>query len=759
MNSAAAHPTPNPEQSARSQDADFGSSLNEKDSQHSAKNPVFGDVEPSVQKRINGCTPLSGDSENPLDPSHINNVHAHDSSGSCAAVSETAAEDSFSDAAVDVTKLDIPGADFSDDVAPLLVESTVEQLEEVSAFFEAAKAAESPGQLKRARIQSRVFSVMQYRQHPETGEIMLTQEQIDEGLATLADRVHKYAYVWHDRDRLVAVDEGTGEPFCVGIKGLHAHLVLWMTEDRPTIRTVSDAFSIPAARVKPPREIAAQDGIDEHKGRNAAEKAFFDLSEYLVHESRGRSSLPGVHQPERHYLVDKTQDGNPGKYQYGRGRVVANFDFSKELDAHMAGRKSAAEGATSLRSRKVKLRRAVMDGMPLREAREKDRDAYADDLPRLEKLAREYEEISGQQIASQIGSVWRKSLVVATGRTRAGKDTLLGELASQLTWLAKLAGFSWYSVSPAGKNTLEGVGRAEIVHHEDMRYKLLPGYDEALRYFDPNQAVEAGTRFTNTAAPTPRLIMVSSSETLYSLGYTLKRRMTSEYLAEVASDPQRRPRHPLDIDEFLYRVAWHVEVSKPEGAGDDVEVIRDGMMVAISRVREGTDEPRIQRVTTRGGEFIGGIRTQHTLEPVAVIRGCENAARFLALSIVQERNPDVVESMPDDRWDELSSGREAIVEGAHAEQMRLEAAREAAAELAEIHRERQALRDAEERRRAQEAAERERELATLQHQVRAHENAIQEQKQRLDARYNRVLERGGLFLDPSAKPTPLDPTI
>src|SRR5690625_6457684 len=92
---------------------------------------------------------------------------------------------------------------------------------------------------------------MQYREHPETGDVMLTQEQIDEGLAAMGDRyaLHRWAYVWHPYDRLVEVDEGTGEHRCIGFKGLHVHMVLWFDGDaRPTIRTVSDAFSIPSAR-------------------------------------------------------------------------------------------------------------------------------------------------------------------------------------------------------------------------------------------------------------------------------------------------------------------------------------------------------------------------------------------------------------------------------------------------------------------------------------------------------------------------------
>src|SRR5699024_12468903 len=94
----------------------------------------------------------------------------------------------------------------------------------------------------------------------------------------------------------------------LGLQGPPVQLVLWSDGDaRPTTRTVSDASSIPSARVKPPKE-TAEDGA-EHKGRDAAPKAFFDLSEYLPHESRGKDAVPSVHQSDRHYLVDKTQAG------------------------------------------------------------------------------------------------------------------------------------------------------------------------------------------------------------------------------------------------------------------------------------------------------------------------------------------------------------------------------------------------------------------------------------------------------------------
>ena len=76
---------------------------------------------------------------------------------------------------VDYSQLDVPGADRSDDVEPVVIESTPEEVAEAAAFFDRAKGEETQGQKKRASGTSRVFTVMQYRAHPETGEVMLTQ--------------------------------------------------------------------------------------------------------------------------------------------------------------------------------------------------------------------------------------------------------------------------------------------------------------------------------------------------------------------------------------------------------------------------------------------------------------------------------------------------------------------------------------------------------------------------------------------------------
>lgn len=631
--------------------------------ENAAENAVLVAEQSSVKKRLNGCTASAEPSPTPADPNDFKGSHARDSLGSRAAVSETAATFGLeiesaaeSDAEPDYASFDVPGADPSDDVEPFVVVSTPEHVEAATAFFEAAKAKETDAQKKRARTQSQVFSVMQYLNNPETGEPMTSQEHIDAGLEALKDRIYRYAYVWHLRDRVVDVDEGTGEPFCCGVKGAHWHMVIWChrgdgdAASRPTIRTVSDAFAVPSAKVKTPREAASRDG-GQYKGANAAEKAFFDLVEYLPHETRRADGLRGIAQSERFYLVDKSQETKPGKYQYGRGRVVANFDFSKDLDSHMAGRASAADNGMGLKARKTKLRRAVMDGMTLAEAREKDRDAYADDLPRLRDLAREYQELN----PPPVGVAYRKASVLVHGERRGGKDILTAEIAKVLVALAAKAGQEWNVVKPGGEHSTEAVAgrrsgqRADVVVHEDARYYWVRSYDEALRYLDPNNAAETTARNANLPAVGPHAVMLTTSSLPTELALTMKARKSSEELA-ISNMSTRYP--AVDVDEFLLRLGFVVEVEKLPELTDphdpaNKQTILDRAPVSISRVVE---EPgaRSDDVRTRSGAVLGKIHTSHRLEPLAVIAGARRAARFIAMEIIERYSADISEGLADE---------------------------------------------------------------------------------------------------------------
>lgn len=172
----------------------------------------------------------------------------------------------------------------------LEVDSTPAEIAEALSFFVDAKAKETDGQRKRANsLHGSVFSIMQWRRNPRTGMVMLTQEQLDGGIAKLQEMelLDLHADIWQNKDTYN--DKGaaarTEKGFGVVIPGdlvpLHNHMVLKLRQGcELTVRQVSDVFAIPSARIQLPREAMA----DAPQGRGAAMRAFLDLTAYLTHE-------------------------------------------------------------------------------------------------------------------------------------------------------------------------------------------------------------------------------------------------------------------------------------------------------------------------------------------------------------------------------------------------------------------------------------------------------------------------------------------
>lgn len=607
---------------------------------------------------------------------------------------------------VDFSLLDVPGADPSDDVRPFVVNSSPEDVEQARAFFAAQCANENSKQKKRAHNVSRVFSIMQYLRHPETGEVMITQQQIDAGLAELSkDRDIWYCYVWHPYDRLVVEDEGTGDQRCCALKGVHMHMVIWVRDEedsrRPTVRTVSNALNIPSARITLPREWAEEHDGEKHSGSGAAAKIFFDFAEYLPHESRLGSAIAGVHQPQRGYCIDKEQKTKPGKYQYGRGRIVANFDFSLELDKHMLTRASRVDGAKSLTRRRDALRDFVMDGGTLREARDLDPRAYAHDLPRLKQLDKDNLKYYSEKRLEGLGEHdgWNSTVVLVSAPSGAGKDVFAKTLIDLMLSIAAKAGYDWKSVATADSNVAEDIRGAELAWHQDARYNLYKSYSSTLKAWDANQSSIDSARNDNTAEQKTRMAAVTTSDPIMGFFVALARHIDIKKLAE------RPGAYATDISEGLRRLGWIAEVYRPPGIRDDeFDRIKDEMVVTLSRV-ERLDDPIRGEAHDRSGNYVGKYKTEYLPKPVAAITGCMAAASFLASRIISERNRDVASKLPVGYLDELTIEGETVMRIAEAE-------REAELANAEIERRREeerlaaeAIEEEESRRQAQ--AERE----------------------------------------------------
>lgn len=173
---------------------------------------------------------------------------------------------------------------------PLVVVSTPEQLAEAQAFFKRMKTSETDGQRQRARQHGNVFSLMQYREHPDTGEIMWSREQLDQLVAALDadDVLDRWAAIWQDRDLR---EDGSPVP-------LHMHVAIKLKPGcQKTIRWISDHAWLPASRVQTPKEFRERRGEAVEVGRLAGERAFYDMVQYLTHE---KYAAPGEYaRPDR----------------------------------------------------------------------------------------------------------------------------------------------------------------------------------------------------------------------------------------------------------------------------------------------------------------------------------------------------------------------------------------------------------------------------------------------------------------------------
>ena len=523
--------------------------------------------------------------------------------------------------------IDGPVSDQESTTGFYTLNSTSEEVEQAHDFTARQVAAMTDAQKEHARIKGRCFSLMQYRVHKETGEVMLTQEQIDNGLASLEEQglLDRYAVIFHDKDVEGGHRWHLGTAPTTPPKPLHMHAVVLLKDGRMRVGQVARLFDLPPSRVEV--------GGDQRRGRWAAERGFFDLCQYLVHENAQNQG--------------RRAKGEPYDYPYQRSEVKANFDFSNFLDGGLPGGGNPKK--ETLAERRRALRRLVgQEGMTLEEAEAADFDAFADDLPRLEKLRDRYLE----RRPSGVGSVYSKASVLITGASRQGKD-VLGNLVSELAQhIALQAGQEWRMVRPSGENAAEDVGDAQIAHHEDVRETFMRSYDGTLRYLDPHHSTRQEARFRNRPATDPRLITMTSSCMPTELAYTLKRRKSSDELARLHAEEARNANGhgviPLDVDEFFYRLGFLVTVHRqqPFGLHDPIDKVMEQMVVAVYRV-ERTETTRQESVVTRDGVPIGAIKSARREDLVAVIKGAQRAASFIVMELLRTYSPDVVAALPE----------------------------------------------------------------------------------------------------------------
>lgn len=266
----------------------------------------------------------------------------------------------------------------------------------------------------------KVFNIEQMCRHPETGEILITEEQIKDGLNHRT--ITRYAYILHDKDVYTEEDEKKDPKRKAGTKkNDHYHIVVETAKNKYPVENIAKWFNVPPNQIKLP------------KGRGA----FLDCVEYLTHEHEKQQKL--------------------GKYLYPNEEVKSNFDFRKELDDRNLKRLKYGKDL----SLKEQFRYDVLvNGKTLIQCYEEDPLAYAEDSDKLRKLRLDY-------IHRQKAPETRINYYVS-GRGGLGKGLCSRALARSLFPNIKEDDELFFIVGN-GNATFEGYDGQPVIIWDDMR--------------------------------------------------------------------------------------------------------------------------------------------------------------------------------------------------------------------------------------------------------------------------------------------------
>lgn len=198
-------------------------------------------------------------------------------------------------------------------------------------------------------MRARIFNVMQYEKHPETGEVLITEDRI---ISTVAHKsIKEWAYICHDSDVYSQADEEDDPKHVQGQKKpRHWHIVM-KCSNAVDVSLIAKWLGIP------------ENFVDVPKGAGA----FLDCVQYLTHE-------------------DLKQQGM-GKRLYSDECVKSNIDFRAQLDKRVENRLKYGRDLDP----KDQMRHNVMyGGWTLRQCEDSDKITYMNDLERLKKYRLDY---------------------------------------------------------------------------------------------------------------------------------------------------------------------------------------------------------------------------------------------------------------------------------------------------------------------------------------------------------------------------------
>lgn len=200
-------------------------------------------------------------------------------------------------------------------------------------------------------MKARIFNIMQYERHPETGEKLLEENTIKKALEHKT--IKQWAYIVHDKDKYTEEEEAKGLTYgkkAGDEKGKHFHIAC-RCDCAVDTAIIAKWFNIP------------ENFVDVPKGRGA----FLDCVEYLTHESEKQQAK--------------------GKHRYEDEEVKSNFEWREELDKRAESR---LKYGRDLDPKKRMFYDVLYNGKTLEECETEDRILYMENLDRLKKLRLEY---------------------------------------------------------------------------------------------------------------------------------------------------------------------------------------------------------------------------------------------------------------------------------------------------------------------------------------------------------------------------------
>ena len=192
---------------------------------------------------------------------------------------------------------------------------------------------------------------MQYEIHPDTGEILLTEDKIK--IALLSHRmIKRWAYVCHDKDVYSVLDEEQNSQHKAGqLKPRHWHIVIELGTRQIEICVIAKWFGI------------AENFVETTKGAGA----FLDCVQYLTHEQIKQQEL--------------------GKRLYSDSEVKANFDFRAELTERDERK---AKYGRDISEKDLIRHKVLFEGYSLRRLCSENPLAYQNDYSTLDKFRLKY---------------------------------------------------------------------------------------------------------------------------------------------------------------------------------------------------------------------------------------------------------------------------------------------------------------------------------------------------------------------------------